>query len=335
MKPPEQMGGPPEQPEEEPVKDKEGTPEGPTSPEPYNETEWNKLKQGEVSTPIYLKGKEMDVPQEELDQFAKDVIVKELEKENYTFVYGFRKLTGIERAEPTEAYDEKAWEKLKQEGGDRPAFVIAKGYETSVSKDELDRFAESVLSREMQNQNYGLVYRFRKDMGIGTEEEIRAAGEQAYKVFLERGDHGSATSIAENLYGRDSEEWRRAFVASEAELKKTEERRKRKERKEKEIEDEERELNATISKDATFTDLFNAINDIEEKEGLGELHFEEELWDNFDPEIVEEILAFREVQASKAATTKVLDFFNERGYSQIDVSTFLPIKFKREQKKKQ
>ena len=31
MKPPEQMGGPPEQPEEEPVKDKEGTPEKPES----------------------------------------------------------------------------------------------------------------------------------------------------------------------------------------------------------------------------------------------------------------------------------------------------------------
>jgi len=43
---------------------------------------------------------------------------------------------------------------------------------------------------------------------------------------------------------------------------------------------------------------------------------------------------FSVVQVSKAATTKVLDFFKKRGYSQSDVSVFLPIKFKRERKKK-
>jgi hypothetical protein len=167
-------------------------------------------------------------------------------------------------------------------------------------------------------------------MGIGTEEEVKAAGEQAYKFFLEVGDSGSVMSIAEDMYGRDSKEWRRANEANEAKWKKTEEKRK-----EEKMEDEERELNATISKDATFADLFNAIDAIEEEEGLGEFNFEEELWDNFDSEIVEEVLAFRDVQASKAAMTKVLDFFKERGYSQRDVSVLLSIKFKREHKKKQ
>ncbi len=104
--------------------------------------------------------------------------------------------------------------------------------------------------------------------------------------------------------------------------------------KEKKMKDEERELKATISKDATFADLFNAIDAIEEKHDLGDLHFEEELWDNFDSEIAEEVLAFRDTQASKAATTKLMNFFKERGYTQSDVSAFLPIRFKQERKKK-
>lgn len=94
------------------------------------------------------------------------------------------------------------------------------------------------------------------------------------------------------------------------------------------MKDKEQDLKVTISKDATFVDLFNAIDAIEGEKGLDELHFEEELWDNFDSKIVEEVLAFRDEQASRAATTKVLDFFKEHGYPQKDVSVFLPIKFK-------
>ncbi len=233
-----------------------------------------------------------------------------------------------EKPTSPESYNEAEWAKLKQGGA---AFAINKGKEMGVPQEELDRFAQDVIARETEAKNYGLVYRFRKNMGIGTEEEVKAAGEQAYKFFLESGDSGSAMSIAEDVYSRDSDEWRRANEANEAGWKKTEGKRKR---KEEEMEDEERELNASISKDATFTDLFNAIDAIEEEEGLGELHFEEELWDNFDAAIVEEVLAFRDMQASKTGITKVLDFFKERGYSQSDVSVFLPIKFKRERKKK-
>lgn len=228
-----------------------------------------------------------------------------------------------EKQASLESYNEAEWEKLKQGGA---AFAINRGKEMGVSQEELNRFAQDVITRETEDKNYSLVYRFRKNMGIGKEEEVKAAGEQAYKFFLESGDSGSAMGIAEDIYGRDSDEWRHANEANEAAWKKTEEKRKR---KEEETEDEERKkLNASISKDATFADLFKASDSIEEEEGLGELHFEEELWDNFDAAIVEEVLAFRDVQASKAGTTKVLDFFKERGYSQRDVSVFLPIKFK-------
>lgn len=229
---------------------------------------------------------------------------------------------------PEQQYNKIEWEKLKQ---GNEAFAIKQGRKMGVPQEELEQFAQDFIARETESQNYGLVYRFRKNMGIGTEEEVRAVGEQAYKFFLENGDSGSAMSMAVDMYGIDSKEWRRAYKANEADWKKTEERRKK---KEEEMEDEERELKATISKDATFADLFNAIDAIEEEEGLGELHFKEELLDNFDTEIVEEVVAFRGAQANKAATTKVMDFFRERGYSQSDVSVFLPIKFKRKRKKK-
>lgn len=224
----------------------------------------------------------------------------------------------------SESYDEVKWEKLQKS----PASAMDKGKEMGVPQEELDRFAQDVIARETENKDYGFVYRFRKGMKIGTEEEIRAVGEKAYQFLFENGNFGTAMRIAEDMYGKDSEEWKRANEANKAEQKKTEEKGKRKEER---MEDEEQELEVSISKDATFADLFNAIDAIEEDE---EFHFDEELWDNFDSEVVEEILAFQDTQASKAATTKVVDFFKERGYSQSDVSAFLPIKFKRERKSK-
>ena len=231
-----------------------------------------------------------------------------------------------ERPASPESYNKVEWDRLKQGG---PAFAINKGREMGVPQEEINQFAENVIARETENKNYGFVYRFMKNIGIGTEEEVRAAGEQAYRFFLESGDSGSAMSIAEDIYGKDSEEWGYANKTNEAAWEKT----KRRRRKEK-IEDEEQELNIAISKNATFADLFSAIDAIEDKEGLGELHFEDELLDNFDSKVVEEVLAFQDTQASKATTTKVLDFFKEHGYTQSVVSALLPVKFKQERKKK-
>ena len=92
---------------------------------------------------------------------------------------------------------------------------------------------------------------------------------------------------------------------------------------------EEKELLITLSKRASFADLFKAIEAVEEKEGLGKVHFDEELWDNFAEEIVNEVLSFQEdAQKGRAATTKIIDFFQERGYDQKDISAYLPVKFR-------
>lgn len=225
---------------------------------------------------------------------------------------------------PEQPYDRSNWEKLKKRGS---AFAIIEGRKLGVPREELNRFAEEIIEKAIGNQEYAFVYRFMTSMGIGTRETAINIGKQAFDLFMAHKEYSLAAAVAEDVWGRDSEEWKRADQASEAVWKKTEERIKKKEEK---MEKGEWELSATISKDATFADLFAVIDTVEGKEGIGELNFEEELWDNFNPDIVEEIIELRSSQEDKAATIKVLDFFKERGYSQKDVSVLLPIKFKRE-----
>ncbi|OGZ58940.1 MAG: hypothetical protein A3B96_02315 [Candidatus Spechtbacteria bacterium RIFCSPHIGHO2_02_FULL_43_15b] len=222
-------------------------------------------------------------------------------------------------------YDKEKWEKLAQGSA---ALAIKEGKEIGVPEEELYQFALDVIARETKNRHFGFVYRFMKSMGIGTAKEVKAAGEQAYHSFLESGEAGSSMNIARDVYGSDSEEWERANKLNEAE------RKKQKKAGENEREGEEQELNVRIPRDATFADLLTAIGKIEREGGLDKLRFEEELWDNFSPDIAREVLALLGAEASEVASIGVLDFFNERGYSQKDVSAFLPIKFKRERNKK-
>lgn len=231
---------------------------------------------------------------------------------------------GIPENPASPAYDEVKWKTLMEGGA---AFAIKKGKEMGVSPEELDRYARGVIAQGINDNQLGFVYRFRKNMKIGTEEEVKNAGEQAYRLFLERDDPGSAISIAEEVYGKDSAEWRCAHQAIEAKWKQSEKRRKRREKKE----GRQPELRVTISRDATFADLFNAIDAIEEHEGLDKFRFYEELLDNFGPDIAAEVLNFR--GQTDETTTTIVDFFKKRGYSQKDITVFLPIKFKRKEMK--
>lgn len=86
---------------------------------------------------------------------------------------------------------------------------------------------------------------------------------------------------------------------------------------------EEGELEITLSRNATFADLFNALDEIEEKEGLGAVHFEEELWDNFDDAVASEVL----LRSKELSNLKVLEYFRDKGYSIKDIEAYLPISF--------
>lgn len=229
----------------------------------------------------------------------------------------------FEQMSGTPEYFNEEWEKLKLLK-EREFIAIKKGREIGVPEEEIGKFAQDVVAREIEKNNYGIAYRFIKNSGIGTEEEVGNLGKQAYDFYFNAGDFISAMSIAKEAYGLESMEWKRANNSGkEARNGNMEERKIN----ESDIEsDEEEELEVVISKNATFADLFKVIDDIEKIKGLNKLHFEEELADNFDEDIAEDILEFSD-NKEKAKNTNILDYFEERGYSQDDVSAFLPIRF--------
>lgn len=90
----------------------------------------------------------------------------------------------------------------------------------------------------------------------------------------------------------------------------------------------EEEKNVEISSKATLADLFNNLDELEEKIGFDNVHFWEEIWDNFDSKIGDELLN------SMDSDVKVIDFFKKHGYGKGDIEVYLPIKFKKARKKK-
>lgn len=90
----------------------------------------------------------------------------------------------------------------------------------------------------------------------------------------------------------------------------------------------EDEKNVEILSSATLADLFNALDELEDEIGFDNLHFWDEIWDNFDSKIGDELLN------SMESDVKVMDFFKKHGYSKNDIEVFLPIKFKKTRKKK-
>ncbi|QQG45961.1 MAG: hypothetical protein HYY55_03195 [Candidatus Niyogibacteria bacterium] len=125
-------------------------------------------------------------------------------------------------------------------------------------------------------------------------------------------------------------------------------------REEKDLEKQERAKTIRLKQGATFAELFDAENRIAEKiegsedeEDVGDpTHLVSELWDNFDEDVVLEVLDFKAKlealslkkpeeyteEEKKLANLNVAEYFHNKGYSVEDIETFLPIKFK---KKKQ
>jgi hypothetical protein len=163
-------------------------------------------------------------------------------------------------------------------------------------------------------------------MQLGTDEEIRALGIKAFEYALKHGPYYLAKILADEIFGIGSEQ--RIQVENKFSKPEVDEVYNKRD-----LESAEEEgIKVSISRDATFAELFAAIDRIEQKEDLGALHFESELHDNFDDAVADEVLALRDVP--EAASVRVLDFFKERGYSQSDVKSGLPISFQRRPSKK-
>lgn len=216
---------------------------------------------------------------------------------------------------PEGSFDREEWERTKLNF--RGAAAIRKGREMGVPEEEIIKFAEENIVRKKENGDYALVYQFRKNMKIGTPEVIRAAGEEAYKFLFEGNDFIAARNIAEEIYGKESEEWRKAEKAYQEESEEIERKKK-----EISVEDEE-DLVVKISKNATFADLKEAIDNLLENHDFDDFHLDSELWDNFDQSLADEF--FDALHGKKGI--KVIDFFREHGYSKKDITVYLPIKF--------
>ena len=88
--------------------------------------------------------------------------------------------------------------------------------------------------------------------------------------------------------------------------------------------EDEKDLVIDVAPDATFADLFAKQEEME-GDNVGAMHLEGELWDNFAPEIAALVIDMR--GKTEAATTGVLDFFEQHGIDRDDVEDYLPIQF--------
>jgi hypothetical protein len=221
-------------------------------------------------------------------------------------------------------YDQRAWERLKREK--KPVFVIDEARKTGVPEDIVQQFGREVAETKEREDGPDVAFHFMHYMKIGEPDERLALAQKAYKGYMDADDYGYAMAIAQDAFGKESEEWKKANAANDAAWKKSA-------KSEKSEEDEElAEEPIIISKNATVADLFKAIDAFEEKTELGASHFEDELHDNFNTEVVRRLLEMRDTpEASKITAVK---FFNEQGYSVDDIETFLPIKFSRARSKK-
>jgi len=220
-------------------------------------------------------------------------------------------------------YDHGAWERLKREK--KPVFVIDEARKTGVPEDLIQQFGREVAEIKEREDGLDAAFHFMHYMKIGEPSERLALAQKAYKGYMEADDYGYAMAIAQDAFGKESEEWKKANAANDAAWKKSAKREK--------VEDEEpADEPIIISKNATVADLFEAVDAFEEKTELGALHFEDELHDNFNVKVARMLLDMRDT--TKASKVSVVKFFNKQGYSADDVQTLLPIKFSRAQSKK-
>lgn len=190
-------------------------------------------------------------------------------------------------------YDKEKFEEIKSDKG--PAAAISWARKNGVPEEEVIKFALEVIEKNINEGDLFFVYRFRKSMGIGTSEEIKKAGEEAYELYSLMEDKETAMQIAKDVWGKESKQYQEAS----------------------QIEDEYTEIDEensviVLPKSATFEDLFARLDEVE-------TDFDEELIDNFGQDIIDEI--------GKNPNANIIDFFAEHEYSQDDIEAYLPIRF--------
>ncbi|HBR80148.1 MAG: hypothetical protein UX09_C0028G0010 [Candidatus Uhrbacteria bacterium GW2011_GWE2_45_35] len=214
-------------------------------------------------------------------------------------------------------YDTEAWGRLtaSEEGF---GWLIQQGERLGVPTKEIDKAVVALVAKMEGAGNYGKVFHFMKGSKTGQRlygpDKVKEFGLRAVEAAKAAQDFSTAAGLTCDLFGLDSPEWRVAVEL--ATVKGREQEQKEKAAKKNKI---------RLLPDASFADLFQALSD--SGEDLNEL-FEAELADNFSPEVVEDILGLMK-NSTAAENLGVVDFFKKHGYSKKDITTFLPIGFKR------
>lgn len=106
------------------------------------------------------------------------------------------------------SYDREEFEKIKSARG--PATVIFWARENNVPEAEILKFAMEIIEKFADQGDLFFVYRFRKNMKIGTPEEIRKSGDEAYQLYMLMRDKEVSMEIAQDLWGKNSKQYREA-----------------------------------------------------------------------------------------------------------------------------
>ena len=91
-----------------------------------------------------------------------------------------------------------------------------------VNDEELNQFAKGAFDREMASGNIALAYGIMKVAELGSAEERSALGARVYEQHTQNRNPGGAVLIANELWGRESDQFARAIALHEEMLQRGE-----------------------------------------------------------------------------------------------------------------
>lgn len=219
-------------------------------------------------------------------------------------------------------FDQAAWEKLKDFS--RPADTIFRGRKNGVPPEELEKFAQEHIQLEIDRGNPDYAFDFMYNMKFGTPEQLREVGETAFNLLMSEQKFDRALRTAEAAFGKDSEQFKLAALKLQESIKQAQKKLTRR------AAAEAKEIIIKMPPAATMADLFAAIEKVEDDDNF---HFDEELLDNFNQDLIDEFNGIKN-NPNQAAAVTVADFFKKYDYKPDDLSAFLPIKFSASKKSK-
>ncbi|MBI4143091.1 hypothetical protein HY480_04420 [Candidatus Uhrbacteria bacterium] len=212
----------------------------------------------------------------------------------------------------------------------RAAFELAKGIgayraimtgrQIGIPEAELVAFTHEVIAAKADAGDAAGAWRLMGSLQFGTDEEHEAMARRAYEQNVHQ-QPGVAREIAEQAWGTESPEFGTADVRWRLAQDEVPE--------DVGPEDVADDADVTITPDATFDDLFAAL---EAGDGRVQEIFDHELVDHADRDVVDEVLRIQ-ADRTRAAATSVVAFFKNIGWSKRDLQAYLPIRIQRKRRK--